>query len=171
MLGNMDDDRRTLCKVAGLALLGTALPACGNNSNAVDMGPLACSSSAVAVGMQITDVPMNAAVFFSLPDTTIWLCRDDNGVYAMDAECTHLGCPAKPTSADPNADPVAGMSYANLSAGFACNCHGATYDANGQHPTAPAPSPLKHYLVCATVSGVAVVDTQQVVDPSIRYHL
>jgi Rieske Fe-S protein len=139
-----------------------------------DMGPAECGPMAVSIGINITDVQMNTATYFSLPQTNIWVCRDDKGVYAMDAECTHLGCPAKPhalSDPDPSLDPMIGTPVSGLSSGFKCNCHGATYDPNGQNPTAPAPAPLNHYLVCTTLSGIIYVDPGQVVDPSIRYHV
>ncbi len=55
--------------------------------------------------------------------------------------------------------------------GFMCPLHFATYDFNGDHPTAPAPLPLAHYLVCTTVGGEVVVDTQQEVASTIRFRV
>jgi Rieske Fe-S protein len=168
----MDDSRRRFCTAVGLGLVGATLPACGDSStcNAVDAGQLACGSQAVSLGMQLADVPMDSATFFDLTFTHIWLCRDAQGVYALDAECTHLGCDAKPNTIG-DAAPTPQAPVSGLSGGFTCHCHGATYDPNGTHPTAPAPSPLRHYLVCATVGGEAYVDTQQVVDACTRYKL
>jgi Rieske Fe-S protein len=164
----MDDQRRKLCQVAGLTVLGAGLTKCGNGSNApMDMGSM-CNSTAESVGTLAADVPANSATFFMLQNTNVWLCRDDKGIYAMDAECTHLGCPAQPAGSQVDF-PTEKMQFTNLDMGFDCHCHGATYDPNGQKPTAPAPDPLKHYLVCATLAGVMYVDTLQVVDPSTRY--
>jgi Rieske Fe-S protein len=153
-----------------MGLVGSTLPGCGNGAGAcnADAGQLACGSHSVALGVQLADVPVNSATFFDLTFAHIWLCRDANGVYAVDAECTHLGCDAKPNPIG-DADPTPGMAIDGLSSGFTCHCHGATYDANGDKPTAPAPAPLKHYLVCATVGGEAFVDTQQVVDSCTRF--
>lgn len=169
----MDESRRRFCKAVGIGLACTALPAaegCGDNVKAcaADAGQLACGSTAVSLGVQIADLPVNSATFFDLTFTHIWLCRDEKGVYAFDAECTHLGCDAKPNTIG-DADLTSQMTVDGLSMGFTCHCHGATYDANGDKPTAPAPSPLRHYLVCATVGGEAFVDAQQVVESCIRF--
>jgi len=168
----MDESRRRFCTALGLGLVGSALQGCGNNATAcdADAGQLACGSTAVSLGMQVSDVPLDAAVFFDLTFTHIWLCRDGKGVYAIDAECTHLGCDAKPNTIG-DAAPTPKAPVPGLTGGFTCHCHGATYDANGERPTAPAPLPLKHYLVCATVGGEAFVDTQQVVPSCVRYKI
>jgi Rieske Fe-S protein len=79
------------------------------------------------------------------------------GIYAISAECTRLGCDAELADT------------ASVSKGFACPCPGATFAFDGSNPTTPAPSALSHILVCATVSGVLVVDLPQPVDPCTRY--
>lgn len=155
--GRVDRDRRTLCK-AGLALgAAVVLPACGN------AGPMAalCANGALGVG-KATDVPLNSAI--NVPTSlakgmSLFICHDANGYYAVDAGCTHLGCD------------VALKSASDLKQGFACPCHGATFDAAGLNPTAPAPSPLVHYLVCAEPSGALVVDLGMEVDPKVRLKL
>ena len=147
----MDRDRRLICK-ATLALgAASVLPACGNSTMEET-----CSASAVAVG-NMMDVAVNDAVMHPTPTTNVFVCRDDGGYYAIDAGCTHLGCD------------VALKAAGDLKQGFACPCHGATYDANGQTPTAPAPSPLKHYALCMQTSGTLLVDvTEAGVDPKVR---
>ena len=114
-----------------------------------------CGSNAVGVG-NAADVMMGQAIVHSLPVANVFICRDAGGLYAVDAGCTHLGCDVAPV--DPN----------NISLGFKCPCHQATYDANGQHPTSPAPRPLNHYLLCAQPSGALVVDPTQTVEFTVR---
>jgi Rieske Fe-S protein len=175
----MEKDRRKFCQAAGLVVVGAALPACGtasNNGSSGDMGPLACGtgSGLVSIGIDINSVPMDSAVLFQNAQFDLYICRDDKGVYALDAACTHLGCDVKPTAYTPSGmenTPAIGMTVQGLSQGFDCRCHGATYDPNGEKPTTPAPSPLTHYLVCMTTSGIIVVDTDQPVDPATRYRL
>lgn len=65
-----------------------------------------------------------ATVRFS-PDARVFLCSDDEGWYALDATCTHLGC-----TPDIAAD------------GFACPCHGSRYDAAGGVTQGPAKNDL-----------------------------
>jgi Rieske Fe-S protein len=154
----MDEDRRKLCQAGALLAVGAAV-GCGSSSKPCTPpdGGYVCGQDAVGSGMNVADVPMKSATKLVLPTQHIWLCRDQQGIYAMSAECTHLGCDAD----------LADMSDA--SKGFHCPCHGATFAFDGQHETAPAPSPLQHYLVCATVSGVLVIDLAQPVDPCTRY--
>ncbi len=134
--------------------LGAAsvLPACGNGSTATET----CSAGAVAVG-NMADVAVNDAVMHPTPTTNVFICRDADGYYAVDAGCTHLGCDVQLATAG------------NLKAGFSCPCHGATYDPNGLNPTSPAPTPLKHYALCVEASGTLLVDvTETGVDPKVR---
>jgi Rieske Fe-S protein len=152
----VDRDRRLICK-ATLALGAvTILPACGNNAN---NGPT-CGSSAIGVGTA-DSVPVNTAM--NIPTgaaqvgMSIFICHDADGFYAVDAGCTHLGCD------------VALKDAASLKMGFACPCHGATYDADGENPTSPAPAGLTHYQVCQLASGSLTVDLAQVVDPKTRF--
>lgn len=152
----MDRERRLICK-AGLALgAAAALPACGSSQkNTAD-----CGSGSLGVG-NAADVAMNGAK--NVPTSqaplgsSIFICRDADGYYALDAGCTHLGCD------------VALANATDLTQGFACPCHGATYDANGEKPTSPAPSPLTHFLVCGEPSGALLVDLGTVVDAKVRF--
>ncbi|MDB4969857.1 MAG: hypothetical protein JWN44_5546 [Myxococcales bacterium] len=148
----VDRERRLICK-AGLALGAVAvLPACGDGTTVA----AACSSSSVGVG-NAADVPLNGAMMHPTPQANVFVCHDANGFYAVDAGCTHLGCDVQLANA------------ADLKQGFTCLCHGATYDANGEKPTSPAPAPLKHYLLCAQPSGALVVDvTQAGVESTVR---
>ena len=82
---------------------------------------------------------------------TFFLCRDAGGLFAVSAICSHASCVVR-----------------RQAARFYCPCHGATYDLNGQRPTAPALVPLDHYAVCLDGDGNAFVDCQIVVDPSVR---
>lgn len=146
----MDESRRRICK-AGLALGAAAIvPGCGSAAKQPT-----CTLNAYAVGYA-SDVAMNAAVMRMTPEMNIFVCHDKNGYYALDAGCTHLGCD------------VSAVNAADVSKGFACPCHGATYDANGLKPTSPAPTPLQHYQLCVQPSGTLLVDFTQPVDATVR---
>jgi Rieske Fe-S protein len=69
----------------------------------------------------------------------------------MTARCSHAGCVLvkKPS-----------ILY--------CNCHGATYDLNGEHPTTPAVAGLVHFAVCVDAAGHVRVDTNQPVPAAVR---
>jgi Rieske Fe-S protein len=146
----LDGDRRRICK-AGVALgAASLLPACGNAA----MQPT-CTLNAYAVGLA-SDVPLDGAVMRMTPETNLYVCHDKDGYYTVDAGCTHLGCDVAPANAG------------DVRQGFACPCHGATYDANGLNPTAPAPKPLVHYQLCKQPSGTLLVDLTQIVDAKVR---
>jgi Rieske Fe-S protein len=145
-------DRRLFCQ-AGVAL---AAASCGARPTAnSDMSSDACSSNAVGVG-NASDVALNAAAKRALPGANVFICHDAGGLYALDAGCTHLGCDVMP------------KDTSNVSQGFLCMCHGATYDANGQNPTTPAPLPLAHYQLCMQPSGALIVDPTVTVAASAR---
>jgi Rieske Fe-S protein len=115
----------------------------------------ACTSNAVGVG-NASDVAMNGAVLHQTPAANVFICRDAGGLYAMDAGCTHLGCDVQPNNAS------------DVTKGFRCPCHFASYDGNGQNPTSPAPRPLTHYQLCAEPSGALVVDPTELVAATVR---
>ena len=52
--------------------------------------------------------------------------------------------------------------------GFRCNCHNSQFDFNGTVVSPPAPMPLPHFKLSVDGTGVFIVDTSQVVDPSTR---
>jgi cytochrome b6-f complex iron-sulfur subunit len=81
----------------------------------------------------------------------LYVVRDSGGLYALNASCPHAGCTVKEQQ---------GQWY--------CPCHGATFDLNGQNPTAPAFSPLDHYSLCIDGSGNVLVDYNTTVSPSTR---
>lgn len=100
-------------------------------------------------------IGMNAAKHFSsFLQYDLFLCRDAGGLFAVDALCTHSGCEVQlQTAGGPH---------------WYCNCHGATFQFDGTHPTSPAPTPLNTYAVCIDGNGHAIVDYATVVTPSTR---
>jgi len=84
----------------------------------------------------------------------ILLVRDANGIFAMSASCLHLGGQVQTSGS-----------------GFACPCHGSTYDGNGTVIGGPAPvgAILQHYLVRESTPGGALeVDTTSQVANTVR---
>ena len=67
-----------------------------------------------------------------------------NGVYALSAVCTHLGCIAR---------------YKSDERVIACPCHGSRFDLEGNVVHGPAPRPLPWLDVTEDASGNLVVDT------------
>ena len=62
-------------------------------------------------------------------------------VRVQTAVCTHLGCTVN-----------------MVETGYACPCHGSTYDIHGMNTGGPAPLPLVYYLVFLGASGDLMVD-------------
>jgi len=67
-----------------------------------------------------------------------------NGVYALSAVCTHLGCIAR---------------YKSDERLIACPCHGSRFDLEGNVTHGPAPRPLPWLDVTEDATGNLVVDT------------
>lgn len=62
-------------------------------------------------------------------------------VRVQTAVCTHLGCTVN-----------------MVDTGYACPCHGSTYDRHGLNTGGPAPLPLVYYQVFKGASGEIMVD-------------
>lgn len=79
----------------------------------------------------------------------VWVVRSDEGIYALLARCTHLGC-------RPNWIAEEGR--------FKCPCHGSNFDSEGKVIAGPAPKPLMRVAVSLTDRGVILVDRGQLAD-------
>jgi Rieske Fe-S protein len=80
------------------------------------------------------------------------LARDQGGIYAMSAVCTHAGC----------------LTHANTSGGMSCPCHGAVFDSNGNVLAGPARSPLPHFAVEIAADGSITVQASSPVSLQTR---
>jgi cytochrome b6-f complex iron-sulfur subunit len=139
--GNLD--RRSVLRLAGLAVIGAGAPGCGNQMGVPPTGPVAGgNTSALAVGGLV--VMGNVVVG-----------RDENGVYAMSAVCTHAGC-------------LLGDTTRTIAAGLSCPCHGSTFDGDGNVTRGPAGVSLQHYQVTIATDGSITVDGAQPVAASAR---
>jgi len=90
--------------------------------------------------------PLDSVV--KLPERPVFVCRDREGLYAISAVCTHLGC-------------IVGAS----DDGFACPCHGSRYDHTGKVTRGPAPRNLPWWRMRYAPDGQVVVDATQPVEP------
>lgn len=77
----------------------------------------------------------------------LWIIRREDGIFAMLAICTHLGC-------TPNWLP-------NKQA-FKCPCHGSGFYLDGTNFEGPAPRPLDRVKISLTAEGTLVVDKSTV---------
>lgn len=74
----------------------------------------------------------------------VWVCRDAERLYVINAVCTHLGCTPD------------WIESANK---FKCPCHGSGYDSGGVNFEGPAPRPMDRCHVELAPDGQIVVDT------------
>lgn len=86
-----------------------------------------------------------------VPEVKAWLMRDAEGLYAVSAICTHLGCT------------VNGQED-HLS----CPCHGSQFMLSGRVLEGPATIALPNFSVNLTDEGNVVIDREVTVPPTQR---
>jgi nitrite reductase/ring-hydroxylating ferredoxin subunit len=86
-----------------------------------------------------------------LPEADVHLFHEAGGLYAISGKCTHLGC-----------------SLLLEPDGFACPCHGARFDLEGQPRSGPAPRPLVWLRLSVDLRGEAWLHLDQPVRPGTR---
>jgi cytochrome b6-f complex iron-sulfur subunit len=76
-----------------------------------------------------------------LEDHNLYIYRDHEGIKALSAVCTHLGCILEKSTE-----------------GFECPCHGSCYNLRGEVLSGPAPRDLSWYHVGKAADGKIFVD-------------
>jgi cytochrome b6-f complex iron-sulfur subunit len=79
-------------------------------------------------------------------DDRVWVVRDAEGLFAIFARCTHLGC-------TPN--------WIESEQKFKCPCHGSGYDSEGINFEGPAPRPMDRAHIALRADGEIEVDTSR----------
>jgi len=125
----------------GIALLGalrlplpTAFP---ESSRRVKLGPPG---------------PFEGITMTPIAEQRLFIFSDKEGLYAMSAICTHLGC----------------IVAAQEGGGFFCPCHGSRFNAHGKVVKGPAPRALPHLELSISPDGQLVVDRSKEVSPDTR---
>ena len=77
----------------------------------------------------------------------VWIVREESGVYAIFAKCTHLGCTPRWLAAENK---------------FKCPCHGSGFFKDGLNFEGPAPRPLDRFKISLNQDGQLVVDKSKV---------
>ncbi|MEW6738825.1 MAG: ubiquinol-cytochrome c reductase iron-sulfur subunit [Nitrospirota bacterium] len=77
-----------------------------------------------------------------LDDKGIFIFSKDDGIYAISAICTHLGCIVN-----------------QVDWGFLCPCHGSRYNEHGKVIGGPAPRSLAWLEISEAIDGSLEVDT------------
>ena len=73
----------------------------------------------------------------------VWIVREESGLYALFAKCTHLGCTPRWLPAENK---------------FKCPCHGSGFFKDGTNFEGPAPRPLDRFKIEVGEDGQLVVD-------------
>ncbi|MFN8542633.1 MAG: Rieske 2Fe-2S domain-containing protein [Candidatus Binatia bacterium] len=76
-------------------------------------------------------------------DQRVWIIRTEEGIYALFAKCTHLGCTPRWLTAENK---------------FKCPCHGSGFYKTGVNFEGPAPRPLERLRITRAEDGQLVVD-------------
>ena len=84
----------------------------------------------------------------------VFVFRDAEGVYAISATCTHLGC-----------------SVARSTSGFECPCHGSKFSATGAVQAGPAPRALAWLEIGRAADGQLVVYADNEVPAGTRFRV
>ena len=101
---------------------------------------------------RVNGFPVNT--FTYLPDRKMFVFRDHQGIRAVSAICTHLGCVIE-KSED----------------GFQCPCHGSFYNDRGEVLSGAATKDLPWFGLRRDVDGQIIVDTGRLVPPDEKLYL
>ena len=76
-------------------------------------------------------------------DQRVWVVRDNEGIYAILALCTHLGCTPK---------------WLRTESKYKCPCHGSGFTMEGINFEGPAPRPLERLKIALGPDGQIAID-------------
>ena len=117
------------------SLLGFLYP------NAMNIAP-----SLFSIGTPQDVLGRDGRIFY--PKQKVFVETVSGRVRVQTAVCTHLGCTVN-----------------MVETGYACPCHGSTYDINGRNTGGPAPLPLVHFAVYKAPSGNLMANKSKVLPP------
>ena len=95
-----------------------------------------------------------AGAFTPIADGRAHIGRDELGLYAIVATCTHLGCLVK-----------------HADQGFECPCHGSRFDDAGSVTQGPAARPLQRAALALDAERRVVLDLRQAVGEDFRLNV
>ena len=146
---NRPSRRRFLTWLTQGSLAATVALAVGQAIRFLSFQPPDAGSTVIPVG-QPDDYPPGVLVYIA--EARTYVGHDAEGLYALDAVCTHLGC----------------LVERRKGGGFVCPCHGSDFDAGGQAQTGPATKPLRYLYLWLDQDGQLMVDRTQPVEPATR---
>ncbi|HEU5415624.1 MAG TPA: ubiquinol-cytochrome c reductase iron-sulfur subunit [Candidatus Angelobacter sp.] len=104
-----------------------------------------------------------------LEDHRMFIGRDQKGLYAISAICTHLGCTVKMVNLNQPRQVAIGGKPVEIMQEFHCPCHGSKYYGDGTNYAGPAPHPLDWYRIeVSPEDGQLIVHTSETVHHDFR---
>lgn len=89
------------------------------------------------------DYPVGTVNTTWVKEQRVWIVRDEEGIYAIEAICTHLGCTPRWLDAENK---------------FKCPCHGSGFTSEGVNFEGPAPRPLERVQVTLAEDGQLLIN-------------
>ncbi|MEW5802107.1 MAG: Rieske 2Fe-2S domain-containing protein [bacterium] len=102
--------------------------------------PQRASRDSGVIEVNAAEIEMGKSKVVNYKETPTIVINTAEGLFAMSAVCTHLGCI---------------VQWDETSKEIVCPCHGAKYDLNGNVKSGPAPKPLT--LVRASMAGDKII--------------
>jgi Rieske Fe-S protein len=125
--------RRAILKGGATGVLLAALPAAL---------PAGCGPMGPPTPINVADVPVGTLRVIG--SQGVVLGRDDRGLYAMSAVCTHAGC-------------LVSVVGGNGAESLYCGCHASAFDSNGVVTHGPALVDLRHFPVELAADGTITI--------------
>jgi cytochrome b6-f complex iron-sulfur subunit len=142
--------RRALLTWLTRGSLGTIAAVCiGQVTRYLSFQPGGETPNALTLGKP-SDYASGAATY--VPEARAYIGHDSQGLYAVDAVCTHLGC----------------LVEQKPDGRFACPCHGSQFAVDGDLERGPATQGLHHLALLLDQDGRLLVDRSQRVAPTTR---
>lgn len=154
-MSNKTDEKKEVSRrdFLGLASIGMAvlasIPVIGGAFRMVKANVRYEESTKFKIGM-LEDFPVGSVK--KIDDKKVFIFSDENGLFAMTAVCTHLGCIVFKTEW-----------------GFQCPCHGSQYNGSGKVIGGPAPRSLAWFEISQDIDGTLVVDASKEVSAGTKY--
>lgn len=89
------------------------------------------------------DYPVGSVSTKWVKEQRVWVVRNEEGIYAIFAQCTHLGCTPRWLDAENK---------------FKCPCHGSGFTREGVNFEGPAPRPLERVQVTLAEDGQLLIN-------------
>jgi cytochrome b6-f complex iron-sulfur subunit len=130
-------ERRDFLRIGGYGAAAILVAGCG-----------ARLTQGTISGGSVSDLAQGSAR--AVEGEPLIIVRDEGGLYALTAVCTHFGCTVD----------IQGEQ-------LTCACHGSAFDLDGAVLSGPARTPLQHFRVVLE-NGAISVDTTAPVPPETR---